>query len=71
MVLAGLNYFLWVRPLGEEVGVLMKDQTIVACGLLLPLLQSKLKPGEDMHVTHRFSLVSSDHRALDQSGHLS
>jgi hypothetical protein len=71
MVLAGLNYFLWVRPLGEEVGVLMKDQTIIAYGLLLPLLQSKLKPGEDMYITHRFSLVSSDHRTLDQSGHLS
>ncbi len=38
---------------------------------LLPLLQSKLKPGEDMYITHRFSLVSSDHRTLDQSGHLS
>jgi hypothetical protein len=70
MVLSGLNYFLWLRPLGEEDGVPVDDLTIIAFGLLLPLLQSKLKPGDDMYITHRFALVSSDHRTLDHLGDL-
>jgi hypothetical protein len=65
----GLNYFVWERQLQEEDEELDKD-SIVAHGLLLPLLQYKLMPADPAFITHCYALVASDHRTLDDNGQL-
>jgi hypothetical protein len=67
--LFGLNYFIWKRQLGigEEI---LQHPSIVAYCLLLPLLQYQLQHGEEGFKTHCYSIIDSNHRILDDSGHL-
>ena len=66
----GLDYFLWERQIGiaEEP---LHELSVVAFGLLLPLLQYNLEPEDDAFVTHCYSLISSCHQTLDATGALS
>jgi hypothetical protein len=65
----GLNYFLWERRLGPRLE-LLHGLSIVAHGLMLPLVQHGLNLGDPGFVANCYSLKTEDHRVIDQTGRL-
>jgi hypothetical protein len=64
---AGLCYFLWERQLRVTLE-LLHGLSIVAHGLLLPLVQHGLTLGDHGIVANCHSLKTEDHRVIDKTG---
>lgn len=64
---AGLYYFLWERQLRVTLE-LLHGLSIVAHGLLLPLVQCGLNLGDHGFVANCYSLKTEDHRVIDKTG---